>query len=77
VLALGFTIVTCDRDDAFRHERCNLLPLGDRQYVAFSMPSALQSELGEKAGISITCPDRDGIAKAAGGVHCLTRPIYR
>ena len=75
--SLGFTIVTCDRDDAIRHERCNVLPLGDRRYVAFAMPPDLRATLEAKADITITCLDGDEIAKAAGGVHCLTRPVYR
>ncbi len=74
---LGFTIVRCDRDDAIRHERCNMLPLGDGHYVAFSMPPELRTELELKAGITINCLDGSEIAKAAGGVHCLTRPVYR
>jgi N-dimethylarginine dimethylaminohydrolase len=41
------------------------------------MPAALKSELEDKAGIAITCMPGTEIAKAAGGVHCLTRPVYR
>jgi len=75
--AMGFSIVTCDKADAIAHERCNMLPLGGGRYIAFSMPAKLRAELEAKAGIRITCLDGSEIAKATGGVHCLTRPIYR
>ena len=75
--ALGFTIVRVDKADAIAHERCNLLPLGGGRYLAFDMPAALKAELEDKAGIRITCVPGGEIAKAAGGVHCLTRPVYR
>jgi len=75
--AMGFTIVRCDKTDAIAHERCNLLPLGDNRYLAFDMPAALEAELEEKAGICIECVSGREIAKATGGVHCLTRPVYR
>jgi len=74
---LGFTLVRVDKADAIAHERCNLLPLGDGRYLAFDMPAALRSELEERAGIRITCLAGTEIAKATGGVHCLTRPVYR
>ena len=73
---LGFTIVRCDKADAIAHERCNLLPLGQGQYLAFSMPGDLKAELEQAAHIAITSIHGGEIAKAAGGVHCLTRPIY-
>lgn len=73
---MGFTIVRCDKADAIAHERCNLLPLGEGRYLAFDMPSELKAELEAKAGIAITCLSGSEIAKATGGVHCLTRPIY-
>lgn len=75
--AAGFTIVRCDKADAIAHERCNLLPLGGARYLAFDMPAALKAELEAKAGIAITCLAGGEIAKATGGVHCLTRPVYR
>jgi len=74
--ALGFQIVRCDKADAIAHERCNMLPLGEGRYIAFSMPAALREELEAKAAIKITCLEGHEIAKAAGGVHCLTRPLY-
>ena len=74
--ALGFTIVRCDKRDAIAHERCNLLPLGDRRYLAFDMPEALKAELEDKAGIAIHCVAGGEIAKATGGPHCLTRPVW-
>lgn len=73
---MGFTIVRCDKADAIAHERCNLLPVGEGQYVAFDMPDALRTELEAMANIRITCVSGREIAKATGGVHCLTRPIY-
>jgi len=75
--SLGFTIVRCDKADAIAHERCNLLPIGDGRYMAFDMPAALKGELEETAGITIRCLPGGEIAKATGGVHCLTRPVYR
>jgi N-dimethylarginine dimethylaminohydrolase len=75
--ALGFRIVRCDKADAIAHERCNLLPLGEGRYLAFEMPPSLRAELEEAAGVSIACLPGGEIAKATGGVHCLTRPVYR
>lgn len=75
--AAGFDIVRCDKAEAIAHERCNLLPLGHGRYLAFDMPDALKAELEAKAGIAITCLTGAEIAKATGGVHCLTRPVYR
>ena len=74
--ALGFTVLRCAKDDAILHERCNMLPLGHGRYVAFAMPAALKAELEARAGIDIVCVEGGEIAKASGGVHCLTRPIY-
>jgi N-dimethylarginine dimethylaminohydrolase len=74
---LGFTIVRVDKADAIAHERCNLLPLGQGRYLAFDMPAAFKAELEDKAAITITCVPGMEIAKATGGVHCLTRPVYR
>jgi N-dimethylarginine dimethylaminohydrolase len=74
---LGFTIVRVDKADAIAHERCNLLPLGQGRYLAFDMPPDLKRELESKARISIECVSGGEIAKATGGVHCLTRPVYR
>ncbi|MFL6740786.1 MAG: arginine deiminase family protein [Sphingomicrobium sp.] len=75
--SMGFTIVRCDKADAIAHERCNLLPLGRNRYLAFDMPAPLEAELERKAGITIECVSGREIAKATGGVHCLTRPVYR
>jgi N-dimethylarginine dimethylaminohydrolase len=40
------------------------------------MPDKLKSELERAAGITVKLVSGTEIAKAAGGVHCLTRPIY-
>ena len=74
---LGFTISRCDKADAIAHERCNLLPLGEGRYLAFDMPAELEAEIEAKAGVRVTCLQGREIAKATGGVHCLTRPVYR
>jgi N-dimethylarginine dimethylaminohydrolase len=73
---LGFRIVRCTKEDAIAHERCNMLPLGMGRYFAFMMPDTTKAELEELAGIEISCVPGAEIAKAAGGVHCLTRPLY-
>lgn len=73
---MGFTILRCDKSDAIQHERCNLLPLGNGRFVAFDMPEPLRRELEMRAGITIDCVSGSEIAKATGGVHCLTRPVY-
>jgi N-dimethylarginine dimethylaminohydrolase len=73
---LGFTILRCNKADAIAHERCNMLPLGLGQYCAFKMPGDIKDELERLAGISIACLHGGEIAKATGGVHCLTRPLY-
>lgn len=74
--ALGCSIIRVDKADAIAHERCNLLPLGNRQYLAFEMPADLKSMLEAAAGIRIDIVRGTEIAKASGGVHCLTRPLY-
>ncbi len=74
--ALGCAIVRCDKADAIAHERCNMLPLGNRRYLAFDMPVPLKAELEAVAGIAIDIVKGTEIAKATGGVHCLTRPVY-
>src|SRR5262249_17379985 len=73
---LGFKIVRCSKADAITHERCNMLPLGMGRYFAFVMPEETRAELEALAGITISCLPGGEIAKAAGGVHCLTRPLY-
>jgi N-dimethylarginine dimethylaminohydrolase len=73
---MGFTIVRCDKADAVTHERCNMLPLGGGRYLSFTMPADIKAELEQRAKIQISCVDGSEIAKATGGVHCLTRPIY-
>jgi N-dimethylarginine dimethylaminohydrolase len=74
--ALGCSIVRVDKADAIAHERCNLLPLGKRRYFAFDMPLELKAQLEAAAGITINIVKGTEIAKATGGVHCLTRPLY-
>jgi N-dimethylarginine dimethylaminohydrolase len=74
--SMGFTIIRCDKADAIAHERCNLLPLGEGRYLAFDMPAQLEAEIEDKAGVTVTCVPGAEIAKAAGGIHCLTRPVY-
>jgi N-dimethylarginine dimethylaminohydrolase len=73
---LGFRIITCTKQDAIQHERCNMLPLGNNRFVAFSMPDDIRHELEQTAGISVLSINGHELAKAAGGVHCLTRPVY-
>lgn len=73
---LGFRIITCDKQDAILHERCNMLPLGNGKFMAFDMPEKITAELEKAAGISIMSVNGKELAKAAGGVHCLTRPVY-
>jgi N-dimethylarginine dimethylaminohydrolase len=73
---LGCSIIRVDKADAIAHERCNLLPLGERRYFAFDMPADLKTQLEAAAGVTITIVKGTEIAKATGGVHCLTRPLY-
>ena len=53
-----------------------LLPLGGGQFLAFDMPAGLKAELEDRAGIRIVTVPGGEIAKASGGVHCLTRPVW-
>ncbi|MEQ1769133.1 MAG: arginine deiminase family protein [Devosia sp.] len=73
---LGARVIRVDKADAIAHERCNMLPLGRRRYLAFDMPTDLKSQLEREAKITISVVKGTEIAKATGGVHCLTRPIY-
>lgn len=74
---LGVSVVRVDKADAIAHERCNMLPLGGRRYLAFAMPADFKAQLERVAGIEIGIVKGTEIAKAAGGLHCLTRPLYR
>jgi N-dimethylarginine dimethylaminohydrolase len=73
---LGFNILRCSKADAVTHERCNMLPLGLGRYLALNMPADTKAELERHAGVRITCLHGAEIAKTAGGIHCLTRPLY-
>jgi len=73
---LGASIIRVDKADAIAHERCNLFPLGNREYLAFDMPGELKAQLEAAAGVRIDVVKGVEIAKATGGVHCLTRPVY-
>jgi N-dimethylarginine dimethylaminohydrolase len=73
---MGFRIIRVDKQDAILHERCNMLPLGEGKYVAFQMPEEFRQKLEQEAGVSIRTVEGSEIAKAAGGAHCLTRPIF-
>jgi N-dimethylarginine dimethylaminohydrolase len=73
---MGFQIITCEKEDAIEHERCNMLPLGQNVYLAFDMPDDIRETLQAASGIEIMTVAGRELAKAAGGVHCLTRPIY-
>jgi N-dimethylarginine dimethylaminohydrolase len=53
-----------------------MLPLGLGRYCAFKMPDDIKVQLERLAGISIACLHGGEIAKATGGVYCLTRPLY-
>lgn len=74
---LGFKIIRCEKTEAIANQRCNVLPLGEGRYIAFEMPHRTREELEAAAGVSIISIEGAEIAKAAGGVHCLTRPVYR
>jgi N-dimethylarginine dimethylaminohydrolase len=73
---MGFRIIRTEKADAIAHERCNMLPLGEGAYLAFDMPNDFKSSLEAAAGISIHTVSGAEISKAAGGAHCLTRPLY-
>lgn len=74
--SLGFNIIRTTISEAVKYERCNMLPIGDNNYIAFRMPEQLKQQLQDASHIWIHEVDGDEISKATGGVHCLTRPIY-
>lgn len=73
---LGFSIIYVDKEEAINHEQCNVLPLGDNTFVSFRLPVPIRDELTAKTGMKLFEIDGDELAKAAGGVHCLSRPVY-
>lgn len=73
---LGFTIIRTTQTEAIQQERCNLLPLGNDHFISFTMPGSLKEQLQTSAGITIQEIEGKEIAKASGGIHCLTRPIF-
>lgn len=74
---LGFTILTApyDGQDAY-HELCNMVPIGDNNYISFPLPYEFKKQLEESAYIWIHEIEGAEILKTAGGLHCLTRPVY-
>jgi N-dimethylarginine dimethylaminohydrolase len=73
---LGYKIIEIEQSDAINNETCNILPLGNKSYVSFNIPSKLKTKLEESCNIKIHQLNGEEIDKASGGVHCLTRPIY-
>lgn len=73
---LGFKIIYIDKNDAINNERCNVLPLGDKLFASFSMDQETKHALQSQAGIKLHELNGEELAKAAGGSHCLSRPIY-
>jgi N-dimethylarginine dimethylaminohydrolase len=61
---------------AEREEGCNILFLGDDTYLSLKMHSDTASNLENLSGIRLLQIEGSEIAKANGGVHCLTQPIY-
>jgi N-dimethylarginine dimethylaminohydrolase len=73
---LGFTVVPCSKEDAIGNA-CNMLPIGDKRFVAFDMDAHLHAQLESSSGARITCLKGSEISKGSGGIHCLTRPLYQ
>lgn len=74
---LGFNIITAPSDgDGAYHEYCNMLPIGDNNYLSFPLPYEFKKQLEDAAYIWIHEVEGSEILKTAGGIHCLTRPIY-
>ncbi len=71
----GIELVDVDKMEALEHEECNILPIGDGQIVSFTLPKELRQRLTNES-LGILEIKAQELPKAAGGVHCLTRPIY-
>ena len=73
---LGFEILRIPRRQAIDSETCNLLPLGDGVFLSFRLSDEIKTALTTQRGIKLHEIDGSELAKTAGGIHCLTRPLY-
>lgn len=71
----GIELIDVDIMEALIHEECNILPIGDGQLVTFTLPKELRTHLKQES-LGILEIEANELPKAAGGVHCLTRPLY-
>jgi N-dimethylarginine dimethylaminohydrolase len=72
----GYSIIWITQANAAQDEDCNILYLGGTHYLSFTMSDRLSESIERTAAIQLQQLDGTEIAKANGGVHCLTRPIY-
>jgi N-dimethylarginine dimethylaminohydrolase len=72
----GFEIIRTEPDDAIEHEGCNILPLGDNTFATFFIQPEIKKMVEAHTGAKIIELGGDEICKAAGGLHCLTRPVF-
>lgn len=73
----GFQIVTVSAEDAIEQEVCNVLALGGGMYIGFdAMSHDLTARISDLTGATILTTPGDEIAKATGGLHCLTHQLY-
>lgn len=72
----NYKIITTSTEAALRDQGCNMLFVGENKYLAFYLPDQILQQLEQAAGITIYQIDGSELAKANGGIHCLTSPIY-
>jgi len=72
---LGIDSLPITNQDALERQLCNVLPLGNKKFVTFQLPTHLNQELSSH-GLHLYEVNGSELAKAVGGTHCLTRPIY-
>jgi N-dimethylarginine dimethylaminohydrolase len=72
----NYRLIYISQDEAEDNEGCNLLYLGNNNYLAFHLPKKATEHIEALSGIKIHQLKGIEISKANGGVHCLTLPIY-
>lgn len=74
--SLDYRFIYISQDEADDSEGCNLLFLGNNNYLAFHLPKKATEHIEAFSGIKIHQLNGIEVSKANGGVHCLTLPIY-
>jgi N-dimethylarginine dimethylaminohydrolase len=73
---LGFVVIEATRDESYLLQACNFVCLGQGKLAAYDLTERINNILGDK-GLEIIGIAGDQLVKGNGGLHCMTRPIYK